>query len=201
MKYPASRLTPFLAAVTQNFPHCLLAHSRVSRIAQPLSSRASMPCALLFTLSLEGNSLVALFSTAVVCFQELAHSFAKTPGVGVPRAVPSLLSDPLSRAPFTRGNSISGRLCFQELTNPFSRNLFLFTSIQNAGGVASAGLLGRRPGVASSAHQPELRGEGPEKASGSNGEPELQGMHITAERIDRYGTDYRSARMATSNVE
>ena len=78
MKYRTSPLTPFLAAVPQNSLHCLLAHSRVSRTPQALSDCASMPCALL-------NSLVALFSTAVVCFQELARSFAKTPGVGVPR--------------------------------------------------------------------------------------------------------------------
>ena len=30
------------------------------------------------------NSLCALFSTPVVCFQQLADSFCKTPGVGVP---------------------------------------------------------------------------------------------------------------------
>ena len=78
MKYGTRRLTPFLAALPQNFLHYLLAHSRVSRAAQTLSARASMPCALL-------KSLVALFSTAVVCFQELAGSFAKTPGVGVAR--------------------------------------------------------------------------------------------------------------------
>jgi len=78
MKYPASPLTPFLASLPQNFPDCSLPHSRVSRIAQAVSARVSMSCALL-------NSLVALFSTAVVCFQEFARSFAKTPGVGVPR--------------------------------------------------------------------------------------------------------------------
>jgi hypothetical protein len=81
MKYPSSPLAPFLAAVPQNSLHCLLAHSRVSRTAQTLSARASMSCALL-------NTLVALFSTAVVCFQELARSFAKTPGVGVARQQP-----------------------------------------------------------------------------------------------------------------
>ena len=74
MKYPTSPLTPFFAALPQNSLHRLLAHSRVSRTAQALSDRVSMACALL-------NSLVALFLTPVVCFQELARSFAKTPGV------------------------------------------------------------------------------------------------------------------------
>jgi hypothetical protein len=82
VKYPTSPLTPFFAAVPQNFLRCPLAHSRVSRTAQTLSARASMPCALLFTLSLEGNSLVALFATPILCFQSLAASFAKYRGVG-----------------------------------------------------------------------------------------------------------------------
>ena len=78
MKYGVSPLTPFLTALSQISPHGYYRNSIITRTAQALSARDSMPCALL-------NSLVALFSTAVVCFQELAHSFAKTPGVGVPR--------------------------------------------------------------------------------------------------------------------
>jgi hypothetical protein len=78
MKYRTSPLTPFLAALPQLSPHGYLCNSIITRVAQTLSARASMPCALL-------NSLVALLSSAIVCFQELARSFAKIPGGGVAR--------------------------------------------------------------------------------------------------------------------
>src|SRR5258707_15411038 len=42
----------------------------------------SAVCRLLFTLSLEGQSLCALFRTPFLCFQQLAASFTKTPGGG-----------------------------------------------------------------------------------------------------------------------
>ena len=45
-----------------------------------VSLAVSWYCALL-------NSLAALFATPILCFQQLARSFAKTPGVGVPRNV------------------------------------------------------------------------------------------------------------------
>jgi hypothetical protein len=41
----------------------------------------SAVCRLLFTLSLEGQSLCALFRTPFLCFQQLADSFQKIPGV------------------------------------------------------------------------------------------------------------------------
>ena len=91
MKYWPTLLTPFLAALAQNRPQRSRHHSLVSRTSQTLNVCASTACALL-------NSLVALFSTAVVCFQELADSFAKTPGVGVPRAAPSPLAARSPRA-------------------------------------------------------------------------------------------------------
>ena len=168
MKYPASPLTSFLAVLSQNPPHGYRRNSPTARTAQALSDRASMACALL-------NSLVALFSFAVVCFQELAHSFAKTPAVrwGVPlrnlrvlcaSALPFAVVTSVPR--FQELTSCSLHLIdlhpprFHAFTNCFFRKPFLFTSIQIAGGVASAG----------------------EKASRSNGEPEPQGMYITAGR-------------------
>ena len=81
MKYPASPLTPFLATLP-----CIRRRMRILREQrQPkgldqLSAHTSIACALL-------NSLLALFSAPVLSFQWLAHSFAKTPGVGVSRTV------------------------------------------------------------------------------------------------------------------
>src|SRR5260370_23055379 len=73
MKYPASHLTPFLATLLQEPRHPFRCQLLPSRTGQGLSAGASSACALL-------NSLVALFSTPILCFQRLAHSFAKTPG-------------------------------------------------------------------------------------------------------------------------
>src|SRR6266849_2334459 len=42
------------------------------------------------------NSLCALFATPVVCFQQLAASFCRTRGVGVPSQVSPLESTPSS---------------------------------------------------------------------------------------------------------
>ena len=76
MKYTSAPLTPFLATLPQDAPVGSPRHSLVSNSTPLLSICASIACALL-------NSLAALFSTAVVCFQSFADSFAKTPGVGV----------------------------------------------------------------------------------------------------------------------
>lgn len=80
MKYSASPLTPFFAALPRNAPVSLRCHRLVTETGKPRSSISSIACTLL-------NSLAAFFATPLLCFQSLANSFAKTPGVGVPRMV------------------------------------------------------------------------------------------------------------------
>ena len=152
MKYPNSPLTPSFATLPQNPPHRLHHPSLIPCTPKALNAYASIACALL-------NSLATLFSFAVVCFQELAHSFAKTPGVGwgVPlRNLRVLCASALSFA------LVTSVPCFQELTgcslhlidlhpprfhaftNCFFRKPFLFTSIQIAGGCHPSSLQNAR---------------------------------------------------------
>jgi len=113
--------------------------------ASPANPLFSHSCGLFFSLG-------ALFDAPLVCFQQLADSFCKIPGVGVALqhlsalcACPfcscvSALSLPFFCRPFifirlqipSRRASIRNILCFHALTNPFFRNFFVFTSIQNA---------------------------------------------------------------------
>ena len=113
--------------------------------ASPANPVFSHSCGLFFSLG-------ALFDVPLVCFQQLADSFCKIPGVGVALqhlsalcACPfcscvSALSLPFFCRPFifihlqipSRRASIYNILCFHALTNPFFRNFFVFTSIQNA---------------------------------------------------------------------
>src|ERR1700732_2745591 len=78
------------------------------------------------------NSLAAFFAAIVLCFQWLAHSSTKTRGRG---AILSANSASIITFAFD-----SDRLCFQKLTNPFPRNPFIFTSIQNPRGVGPSTL-------------------------------------------------------------
>ena len=88
----------------------------VSRCASPAVSDS---CGLLV-------SLASLFRPRFLCFHQLADSFAKTPGVGVPlRHLRALYLSALS--PLIDFQN----LCFHKFTNPFSGNLFPCTSIQN----------------------------------------------------------------------
>ena len=88
----------------------------VSRCASPAVSDS---CGLLV-------SLASLFRSRFLCFHQLADSFAKTRGVGVPRrhlrALCLLVLSPLIDFQ---------NLCFHKFTNPFSGNSFSCTSIQN----------------------------------------------------------------------
>src|SRR5258705_2296740 len=113
--------------------------------ASPANPVFSHSCGLFFSLG-------ALFDVPLVCFQQLADSFCTIPGVGVALqhlsalcACPfcscvSALSLPFFCRPFifirsqipSRRASIRNILCFHALTNPFFRNFFVFTSIQNA---------------------------------------------------------------------
>jgi len=113
--------------------------------ASPANPVFSHSCGLFFSLG-------ALFDAPLVCFQQLADSFCKIPGVGVALqhlsalcAYPfcscvSALSLPFFCRPFifirlqipSRRASIRNILCFHALTNPFFHNFFVFTSIQNA---------------------------------------------------------------------
>src|SRR5882762_8372127 len=138
MKYPPAPLTPFLASPPRirRRTH-ILNEQRELKDHQP-TLLPSTACRLL-------KSLASLFAPRILCFQRLAASFAKIPGGGYSAAFPRCLPS----APFEMGGSISARSCFQELTNPssplidqhpplfhtvinpFSRNFFRFTSIQN----------------------------------------------------------------------
>ena len=88
----------------------------VSRCASPAVSDS---CGLFV-------SLASLFRSRFLCFHQLADSFAKTRGVGVPlrhlRALCLSVLSPLIDFQI---------LCCHEFTNPFSRNPFSCTSIQN----------------------------------------------------------------------
>src|SRR6266849_9570503 len=86
MKYSPAPLTPFLAALLciRRRMH-ILSEQREPKDLDQLSSHTPIACALL-------NSLASLFAPALVCFQSFADSFAKTPGVGVSRTVPSDIS-------------------------------------------------------------------------------------------------------------
>src|ERR1700739_2302682 len=75
MKYPPAPLTPFLAALCIRRTMRILSEQRERKDLDPLTLSTSIPCALL-------NSLASLFATPLVCFQSLAASFAKIPGVG-----------------------------------------------------------------------------------------------------------------------
>jgi hypothetical protein len=76
---------------------------------------------------------------------------------GVSLAVFLPLATRLPRTVTGRGHpSLSIPLCFQALTNPSFRNPFLFTSIQNPGGVAPSALRNSAP---SAPPCPEPRGE------------------------------------------
>jgi hypothetical protein len=74
MKYPASPLTPFLASYPEN--------SHLDGFDDPLifPARASSNYPRFNSL----QPLASLFPLPILCFQRLAASFAKTPGVGVP---------------------------------------------------------------------------------------------------------------------
>ena len=73
--------------------------------------------------------LCSLFPTPILYFQSLAASFPKTPGWGYLCDSSALSASRRYRLP-----SFSFLLCFHTLTNPFSCNSFLFTSIQNPRG-------------------------------------------------------------------
>ncbi len=83
------------------------------------------------------SSLCTLFCTRFLCFQSFGASFHKTPGVGYLARASALCVDSALSAP-QRCHSLSNLpvLCFHTLTNPFSRNSFLFTSMQNPRGCA-----------------------------------------------------------------
>jgi hypothetical protein len=77
MKYSPAPLTPFLAALCIRRRMPILNEQRERKDLDPLTLSTSIACALL-------NSLAALFATPLICFQSLADSFAKIPGVGYP---------------------------------------------------------------------------------------------------------------------
>ncbi len=93
--------------------------SNFCAVLQPTSLAVSHCCGLLV-------SLASLFRSRFLCFHQLADSFAKTPGVGVPpRHLRALYLSVLS--PLIDFQN----LCFHKFTNPFSSNPFSCTSIQN----------------------------------------------------------------------
>ena len=93
--------------------------SNFCAVLQPTSLAVSYDCGLLV-------SLASLFRSRFLCFHQLADSFAKTPGVGVPlRHLRALCLSVLS--PLIDFQNP----CFHKFTNPFSGNPFRCTSIQN----------------------------------------------------------------------
>ncbi len=188
MKYPPAPLTPFLAALLciRRRAH-IPSEQREPKDLNQLSASTTTACSLFALSLLRFRPSACLFSTAYSLFCK------NTRGGGIPDGSAGHQQFASTSFPgFASASSCFQRLAnpsfglidkyappFHTVTNPFSRNPFLFTSIQNTQGMACAGLLEDAGGVAS-AHQPELRGKGQEKASGSNGEPELQGFRITA---------------------
>jgi hypothetical protein len=101
------------------------------------------------------NSLCALFTTPVVCFQQLADSFCKTPGVAyTPRdaSFRTIHFQTLSPRPVCKPVTPGAHcfdlvvLCFHEDTNCFFRKSFYFDNHPNCRGVwgASGGRRSRR---------------------------------------------------------
>ena len=82
MKYPTSPLTPSVATLPEHPLRSCHSHSSISHPAKALTCTTSIVCRLL-------KSLGSLFEPAVVCFQRLAASFRKTPGVAYPRTAQS----------------------------------------------------------------------------------------------------------------
>ena len=78
---PNGSLNPLSTAFTQNIPgggpfnFCFPALRPTGRCVSAASPLLSLDCGLLF-------SLIAFFRIGFLCFQELAASFAKTPGYG-----------------------------------------------------------------------------------------------------------------------
>src|SRR5882757_3528449 len=85
MKYPPAPLTPFLASPPRigRRTH-ILNDQRELKDHQPTLS-ASIACRLL-------KSLASLFAPRILCFQRLAASFVKIPGVGIPLGFSSLFT-------------------------------------------------------------------------------------------------------------
>ena len=95
-------------------------------VSQPTSLAVSYCCGLLV-------SLASLFRSRFLCFHQLADSFVKTPGVGIPpqhryafRRCPPSRSVPASSSVIDFLT-----LCFDNLAKPSFRNPFPCTSIQN----------------------------------------------------------------------
>src|SRR5260370_930124 len=108
MKYPASRLTPFLAALPSKARISFHYRSLISHQGTRLSAYVSIACSLL-------NSLASLFATPSLYFQSFADSFVKTPGGGGGTLHLFLVYPDR----FSRGAApLLPRICFQELTNP-----------------------------------------------------------------------------------
>jgi hypothetical protein len=151
MKYPTSHLTPFLASLPENSRLNLSDSSPISPLVCALTARASIACSL----------LSLFFHLPSFVFNGLQPLLPRYRGGGTRRSS-SAIGRSLSSSAVQEGDSISACLCFQELTNPsstlvdqhaprfqtltnpFSRNPFLFTSIQNPRGVASFRHQGKR---------------------------------------------------------
>src|SRR5258706_8291111 len=77
MECPASPANPFSSDTYVEKRPSISCHPRFSISAAALSSSSSRACRLL-------KSLASLFATPLVCFQSVADSLCKTPGVGYP---------------------------------------------------------------------------------------------------------------------
>jgi hypothetical protein len=168
MKYPPAPLTLCLATLLQNLPLCSRCHSLLSIPSAVLSVCPSIACALL-------NSLASLFATPILCFQSFTDSFAKI-GVGVPCASSRHLFTPsvVHEVELHFGSLVfsgayksplphyrSACLAFSNTYKSLFAQPLSFHIHTNCRGVAPAGLLGGRPGVAPSGRQASygLRGK------------------------------------------
>src|SRR5437879_3304417 len=78
MKYPTGPINLFTSDTYEETRPSISCNSRLFIPTADLSALPSIACRLL-------NSLASLFATPLVCFQPLAASFSKMPGVGYPR--------------------------------------------------------------------------------------------------------------------
>src|SRR5882762_2548903 len=108
MKYQPAPLTPFLASPPRIRRRTQILNEQRELKDHQLTLSASIACRLL-------KSLASLFAPRILCFQRLAASFRKTPGVG---GTVFLCDTSAFSAPARRGGSLRYHLQF------LSRSLF-----------------------------------------------------------------------------
>ncbi len=141
MTFAKPRLFISFPAPTFNIVPYLVPNSAVSSRRLPLVHVSTIRLnsrRLILLQTLCGREKRQLLSN-----QAKPHSFCKTPGGGyTPKSLTCGIRNLQTLRSRLSCNLVNvtlreSPLCFHGLTNPFSRNLFRFTSIQNPGGVES----------------------------------------------------------------